>query len=445
MGEILELAEALWREETDTYTHHPWGGPRAIEQISDGVWFHRGFANTIIVETDDGLILVDPAASWDTEIKYKAVRSVTRQRLNTAIFTHGHTDHVFGVSDYLEEGKSQGWPAPKAIAHEAMPERFRRYRETVDWNGIINVRQFRGGDGMPTFPDEFYYPDITYADRLDISVGRVRAHLQHARGETDDHTWVFFPDTGILCPGDLFIWAVPNAGNPQKVHRYAREWAIALRQMAACCPEILAPGHGVPIIGTDRIRRALEDTAALLETLHDQTVALMNQGASLDTVLHTVKAPQELLEKPYLHPVYDEPEFIVRNIWRLYGGWYDGMPSHLKPSPELAQAEEIVRLAGGVEKLILRAEELLSSGDLRLACHLTDWAYMTLPQDISVRKIRHRVYKARVEVESSTMAVGVYRTTAREMGGKIESDMLKGSVVRAQERRGKPTLDREAC
>jgi len=47
MGEILELAEALWKGETDTYTHHPFGPPRGIEQITDNTWFYRGFANTI--------------------------------------------------------------------------------------------------------------------------------------------------------------------------------------------------------------------------------------------------------------------------------------------------------------------------------------------------------------------------------------------------------------
>jgi cysteine synthase A len=69
----------------------------------------------------------------------------------------------------------------------------------------------------------------------------------------------------------------------------------------------------------------------------------MNKGVSLDEVLHSVKAPANLLERPYLKPVYDETEFIVRNIWRLYGGWYDGTPSHLKPAPEKSQAEEIAR------------------------------------------------------------------------------------------------------
>ena len=58
---------------------------------------------------------------------------------------------------------------------------------------------------------------------------------------------------------------------------------------------------------------------------------MMNEGAPLDDIIHTVRAPRRLLERPYLRPVYDEPEFIVRNVWRLYGGWYDGNPARLKP------------------------------------------------------------------------------------------------------------------
>jgi len=437
MGEILELAEALWKGETDTYTHHPFGPPRGIEQITDNTWFYRGFANTIVRETEDGLIIVDPAAMWDTRFKFDAIRSMTKKRLNTAIYTHGHVDHVYGVADYVEEAKTEGWPLPQVIAHEAMPARFRRYRETVMWNAFINLRQFRGGVGEPVFPDQFYYPDITYTDQTTISVGGVIAHLRHARGETDDHTWVFFPDTRVLCTGDLFIYAVPNGGNPQKVQRYAKEWAVALREMAALEPEVLAPGHGVPIIGSDRVKQALDDTATFLESIHEQTLTLMNSGVSLDTVLHTVKGSEELLKRPYLKPVYDETEFIVRNIWRFYGGWYDGTPSHLKPAPEKAQAEEITRLAGGAQRLAARAEELIKEGDFRLGCHLVDWAYLVSPDDVKVQEAARRVYTARAEAESSTMAIGIYRTAAKEMGGEQEDETFQGNVIQYQEERGK--------
>jgi alkyl sulfatase BDS1-like metallo-beta-lactamase superfamily hydrolase len=305
------------------------------------------------------------------------------------------------------------------------------------WNAFINLRQFRGGVGEPIFPDQFYDPDITYADQTTISIGGVRAHLRHARGETDDHTWVFFPDTRVLCTGDLFIYAVPNGGNPQKVQRYAKEWAVALREMAALEPKVLAPGHGVPIIGSDRVKQALDDTATFLESIHEQTLTLMNSGVSLDTVLHTVKGSEELLTRPYLKPVYDETEFIVRNIWRFYGGWYDGMPSHLKPAPEKAQAEEIARLAGGAQGLAARAEELIKEGDLRLACHLVDWACLVSPDDGKVQEVARRVYTARAEAESSTMAIGIYRTAAKEMGGEQEDETFQGNVIQYQEERGK--------
>ena len=83
--------------------------------------------------------------------------------------------------------------------------------------------------------------------------GDLTFELHHARGETDDATWTWIPETKILAPGDLFIWAAPNAGNPQKVQRYAGEWAAALREMAALGAETMIPGHGLPIFGADRV------------------------------------------------------------------------------------------------------------------------------------------------------------------------------------------------
>ena len=63
-----------------------------------------------------------------------------------------------------------------------------------------------------------------------------------------------------------------------------------MREMAALSAEVMLPGHGLPVLGADRIRTALTDTADLLQSLHDQAVALMNEGARLDQLLHEVRA-----------------------------------------------------------------------------------------------------------------------------------------------------------
>jgi alkyl sulfatase BDS1-like metallo-beta-lactamase superfamily hydrolase len=134
----------------------------------------------------------------------------------------------------------------------------------------------------------------------------------------------------------------------------------------------------------------------------------MNEGASLDRVLREVEAPPELLAKPYLRPVYDEPEFIVRNLWRLYGGWYDGNPATLKPAPEATLATELAGLAGGAGRLAERATALAEAGELRLAGHLAELAALAAPADAGVHRVRAEVFGRRAAEERSTMAKGIF-------------------------------------
>jgi alkyl sulfatase BDS1-like metallo-beta-lactamase superfamily hydrolase len=425
--DVLELADKLWRGEIDTARMHPVGGHNeGLAEITDGVAFVPSFANVSAFSTDDGLVLVDTGSAFVAEAVHQTVRRWSDRRLDTAIYSHGHIDHVFGVGVFEQEAGERGWPMPVVVAHDALPARFDRYIFTAGYNAVINQRQF----GIPglQWPTTYRYPDRTYADRLSLEVGGTGFELHHARGETDDHTWTWVPEKKVLCSGDLFIWASPNAGNPQKVQRYPREWAVALREMVALEPEVLLPGHGFPVIGADRVRQALTDTADLLESLVEQTLALMNSGARLDEILHSVAAPAHLLDRPYLRPVYDEPEFIVRNIWRLYGGWWDGNPATLKPAGESALAAELAELAGGAGVLADRALALAASGSdapdgpdgssaLRIAAHLAELAALAAPADPGVHRARARVFTLCAERSTSTMAKGVFNWAARESAG----------------------------
>ena len=120
------------------------------------------------------------------------------------------------------------------------------------------------------------------------------------------------------------------------------------------------------------------------------------------------------MDKPYLRAIYDEPEFIVRNLWRLYGGWYDGNPANLKPAADARLAEELAAMAGGAERLAARARELLEAGEPRLAGHLAQLAWLAEPQSPMARETRAEVYERRAGQEPSTMARGVFAWTAAE-------------------------------
>jgi alkyl sulfatase BDS1-like metallo-beta-lactamase superfamily hydrolase len=416
-GSVLDLTDKLWRGELTVGEVHPVTSTRDLDEVAPGIGFIPAFGNVSAFATDGALVLVDTGNRPLADNNFRQVRGWTDLPLDTVVYTHGHIDHVFGLGPWEDEAERHGRPRPHVVAHELVPARFDRYKLTAGYNGVINARQFK----MPRFrwPTEYRYPDETYRLRHDIDVGGVRFELHHGKGETDDHTWIWLPDRKVLCTGDLFIWASPNCGNPQKVQRYPREWAIALREMAALGPELLLPGHGWPIAGAERIQQALGDTADLLDHLVDETLAMMNAGARLDDILHTVKTPPGLLERPYLRPVYDEPEFVIHTVWRLYGGWYDGNPAHLKPAPDAALAAELATLAGGAGVLADRAEALASAGDLRLAGHLAELAAQAAPDDPGVHKVRAAVFAQRAGDELSTMSKGVFSWAADESQARL--------------------------
>ena len=391
--------------------------PTAADEITDRVAIVQAFSNVVSFSTDDGLVLFDVSHQMSAPAVVSAIRNWSADEINTAVYTHGHIDHVTGAGAFMADAAERRHRPITFVGHEAIPARFERYDLTNGYNGHINKRQFRLPD--PFFPSDFVRPHTTYSDHTVLDVGGTHFELHHAKGETDDHTWAWVPEHKAVCVGDLFIWQFPNAGNPQKVQRFAWEWAVALREMAVLRPELLLPAHGMAIGGSDRVVSVLTNTAEALESLHEQTLSLMNAGARLDDVIHTVTLPARLAELPYLKPTYDEPEFVVRNIWRLYGGWYDGNPANLKPARDVDLAREMAALAGGASVLASRAEALAGDGDLRLACHLAEMAYLADPDDRSIHGIRAAVYEARRKVETSFMATGIYRAAALDSKDRL--------------------------
>jgi alkyl sulfatase BDS1-like metallo-beta-lactamase superfamily hydrolase len=389
----------------------------AITPVADNIiTVHSTYfcGSVTAIRTSAGLVLIDTANAALAAKTLAAVRRWDDSPVHTVIYTHGHIDHTGGMKLIDDEASARGLSRPRIVAHRDVRRRLERYKMTQGFNSIVQGQQFNYPNF--TYPIGQRQPDEVYDDTLSLTIGEEQLELFHGRGETDDATFVWLPQRRVLASGDFVIWMFPNAGNPRKVQRYAAEWAATLRRMQALQPQILIPGHGPVIFGGSRSRQVLGDGAALLESLVTQTLALMNRGCTLDEVLRGVSPPGELLAKPWLRPKYDDPEFVVRAIWHLYGGWFDGEPAHLKPAPATELATELAALVGGAERLAERAAALAEDGRTRLAAHLAEFAASAAPDDKGIQATRAMVLERCMERETSLMGkafLSVYQRDAK--------------------------------
>lgn len=398
-----------------------------LSELNERVAIVESFSHVVLVDTDEGLVAFDTSSALHGKAVVASMRDWSTAPVNSIVYTHGHLDHVGGSRVFATDAQERSHPQPRVIGHTNVATRFDRYDATSGYNQAINQRQFGGAarsavaqrqGTRPFLPVGTLRPDITYDDTLAETIGGIDFEFRHCKGETDDHTWTWIPEHKMICAGDQFIWNFPNCGNPQKVQRYPVEWAQSMRDMMAVEPELFVPAHGLPIAGRDRIRTCLQTVAETLEQLVADVLAAMNTGAPLDEIIHGVTVSEATLSLPYLRPMYDEPEFVIRNIWRLYGGWYDGNPARLKPPSDESLSIEIAALAGGADALAERAVEVSGSGDHRLACQLAEFAAAAEPESRLVHEARSTVYDARRRAESSLMAKGIFKSA------KADSDAI---------------------
>ena len=88
-----------------------------------------------------GLVCVDTGSLMLSGSVRETIREWTSTPLHTAIFTHGHVDHCFGVDAYEAE---EGATKVRVVAHENLPRRFDRYVRRLSLSVLdkLKIRSF---------------------------------------------------------------------------------------------------------------------------------------------------------------------------------------------------------------------------------------------------------------------------------------------------------------
>ncbi|MFX0083951.1 MAG: alkyl sulfatase dimerization domain-containing protein [Candidatus Hodarchaeota archaeon] len=390
-----------------------------------------GMGNTGVIETEEGLVLFDlPIRQFGPRL-FREIRGITDKQIKYIIYSHGHFDHCFAYEPFIAEIKEKDWEMPQIIAHENLLKRFEKYRMLDKYHDWLNKQQFASVGGrrqeMVVSAHETLDPTIIMkgSEPYSFNLGNCTFELYHDKGETDDSIWLWVPEKKLICAGDLMISSYPNVGNPYKVQRYPKDWAIAMDKMMEKEAEYIIPGHGRLIEGKQNVKDALLITAEAMHFVHDEVVKRMNQGKWFEQIYHEMLEiyPDKFKDHPYLREIYGCYRFAIHATYRLYHGWYNsGNATDLFPSKSSDIAKEFLKI-NSEDKYLEHAKDLYNKKELQLALHILDVILKGSEIGhnrtfLEALELKYKILKEKSKGESSFIAANIINNAALQIKEK---------------------------
>ncbi len=396
-----------------------------------------GIANSIMVEGEEGNIIIDAADSvYEAEKIYSLFRQKNSNPIKAVIYTHNHGDHTFGAAYYLTTQDEK----PRIISHEdtdyyvqrimgilnpiITSRSTRMFGTTLSEKDLINV-----GIGprlnVSKSPTGYIKPDLTFDDHLKINIAGIEIELFHAPGETNDQIFVWLPNHKSLMPGDNIYKTFPNLYTIRgTTHRDVKGWINSLDHMKTFNSEFLFPSHTKPIIGQEKIQDALNIYRDAIQYIHDQTIRLMNQGLYPDEIAEAIELPKNIADSPYLYEFYGTVRWSVKSIFNGYLGWFSGNPSELDPLSRKEKALRISKLAGGENALLEELKTAVKDNDMQWALELSDHL---IALDYFIDEVKNLRFEALIyegSRSSNPNKRNYFLTSAFELNEKIVDSAL---------------------
>jgi glyoxylase-like metal-dependent hydrolase (beta-lactamase superfamily II) len=233
----------------------------SAKKIIDGAYLVRlGTVNSVLLEADDGLVLIDAGFPDRENDIFKAVESVGRrpEDVRHLVCTHAHPDHIGSAAAVVKRTGATTWmhPAGVPIAETGGP--FRPMSPSPKLVQQIGFRIFWR-------PDERVTPlridrQMQDGDTLPIAGG---LEVVHTPGHSADHVSLLWQGQRLLIVGDVGSnvagLADPLGFEDRDEGRRSQARLAALQFDAA----VFGHGSAIRANADERIRRAWQAAATV--------------------------------------------------------------------------------------------------------------------------------------------------------------------------------------
>jgi glyoxylase-like metal-dependent hydrolase (beta-lactamase superfamily II) len=271
-----------------------------FDEIADDLYYVGNIShNTVFLVTDEGIIMTDPISQdFSTELKAE-IEKRFNVPVRYVLYSHHHWDHASGGSVWEDTAQFIGHE--NMLAHLAPPsndvalpadavaydtnnngsiessEAGGAYQTNFDLYDYDGNGALSGGEAVRGPLNDVRIPDITYQDKMTITLGGKAAEMvwTGVHTHTDDMSVIVYPNESVGFMVD-FISIV----RPPRYIRGAEPietWIEGIKIVEAQNFNIAAPGHGK--VGD---RKYVTLFREYLEALRDEVTAGIAAGQSVE-------------------------------------------------------------------------------------------------------------------------------------------------------------------
>jgi alkyl sulfatase BDS1-like metallo-beta-lactamase superfamily hydrolase len=396
---------SLWRQST-------LAAKQGLYEVVPGIYQVRGLdiSNVTFVESDTGIIVIDPLVSTEVAAAalalYRTHRGADRPVV-AVIYTHSHVDHFGGVLGVTSQADVDAGAvavlAPEGFVEHAVQENVyagpAMTRRATYMYGTLLARgpQDQVGCGLGQAPSTgevaVIVPTINIRETGEKhAIDGMEIEFQMAPGtEAPAEMHFYFPRFRALCMAEN---ATHNLHNLLTLRgalvRDPHAWSGYLTEaidIFADRADVLFASHHWPTWGRESIVEFLSLQRDMYAYLHDQTLRLLNQGYTGVEIAEMFQMPPALEQAWHTHGYYGSVSHNVKAIYQRYMGWFDGNPARLWPHPPEALAPRYVEAMGGIDRVVELAQAAFDSGDFRWAATLLDHTIFTDSEHAAARAL----------------------------------------------------------
>ncbi len=373
-------------------------------KINDFIYLSPGTSNAYMVLTAAGRVIINTGMGWEARRHKQLFDAVCPGPTRYIIATQGHVDHLGGV-DHFREPDTQFIAQANNAACQRDDQRIATVRTSqayIWFQRTLDTAAKVAAEHPEYFIQDQPVADIAVDDSHRFALGGLEFALYHVPGgETVDSLVVHLPQHGIVFSGNTFGPLFPHFPNFNTIrgdrYRFAEPYLAAVARVRALAPELLITGHFEPVAGAELIDACLARLAQAVDYVHRETLAGMNAGEDIDSLVRRIQLPEEL----YVGQGYGKVSWAVRTFWESYMGWFTARSTtELYPTRWHELGADLLELCGA-EALLMRGRARLDGNDPEKALYFAELVLAAEPAHAHAGALRlsleaHRALRARM-------------------------------------------------